>query len=74
MAHAPVVWHGSAQECLELLHALRQHCQCRRDGPRLVRPCSGHIMLAEDQRAIDGLVFMHRLAPRLLAEEFASAD
>jgi hypothetical protein len=27
-------------------------------------------MLARDQRAIDGLLFMRRMAPRLLAEEF----
>jgi hypothetical protein len=27
-------------------------------------------MLASDQRAIDGLLFMRRLAERLLAEEF----
>jgi len=27
-------------------------------------------MIAFDQRAIDGLVFMRRIAPRLLAEEF----
>jgi hypothetical protein len=28
-------------------------------------------MLTSDQRAIDGLVFMRRMAARLLAEEFA---
>jgi hypothetical protein len=28
-------------------------------------------MLARDQRAIDGLLFMRRMAARLLAEEFA---
>jgi hypothetical protein len=30
-------------------------------------------MLAYDQRAIDGLLFMRRLAARLLAEEFDAA-
>jgi hypothetical protein len=28
-------------------------------------------MLARDQRAVDGLLFMRRMAARLLAEEFA---
>jgi hypothetical protein len=27
-------------------------------------------MLVHDQRAVDGLLFMHRMAARLLAEEF----
>jgi hypothetical protein len=31
-------------------------------------------MLAHDQRAIDGLLFMRRLAVRLLAEEFDVVD
>ena len=55
---------------MSLLHAVRAHCQCPVEGGRTVATCSGHAMLARDQRAIDGLVFMRRIAARLLAEEF----
>ncbi len=63
-------WNGTADEALALLHALRAHCECRVDAGRTVAPCAAHTMIAFDQRAIDGLVFMRRIAPRLLAEEF----
>lgn len=68
-----ISWNGSTDEALALLHALREHCECRVDGGRTVEPCAGHTMLARDQRAIDGLLFMRRMAPRLLAEEFEVA-
>jgi hypothetical protein len=41
------------------------------DAGRTVATCAGHHMLARDQRAVDGLLFMRRMAPRLLAEEFS---
>jgi hypothetical protein len=31
-------------------------------------------MLAHDQRAVDGLLFMRRMAERLLAEEFQMSE
>ena len=65
-----VVWHGTQQECLELLYAVQQHCACRVQGERRLAVCAAHAMLAHDQRAVDGLLFMRRLAERLLAEEF----
>jgi hypothetical protein len=67
---ARVVWHGTSDECLQLLHAIRQHCACRVDAGLMLAPCSAHAMLARDQRAMDGLLFMRRMAERLLAEEF----
>jgi hypothetical protein len=65
-----VIWNGTTDEALALLHALRAHCECRIDEGRTVAPCAGHHMLARDQRAIDGLLFMRRMVARLLAEEF----
>ena len=66
-----IVWHGTRQESLELLHAVRQHCTCEVEQGRMVTTCPAHTMLARDQRAVDGLLFMRRMVARLLAEEFA---
>jgi hypothetical protein len=65
-----ISWNGTTEEALALLHALREHCECRVERGRTVAPCAGHIMLAREQRAVDGLLFMRRMAARLLAEEF----
>jgi hypothetical protein len=65
-----ISWNGTTDEALALLHALRAHCECRVDEGRTVSPCASHHMLARDQRAVDGLLFMRRMAARLLAEEF----
>ena len=64
------VWHGTAAEADELLRAVRQHCTCESEQGRMVRTCAAHSMLARDQRAVDGLLFMRRMVERLLAEEF----
>jgi len=68
-----ITWKGTSDEALALLHALREHCDCHVEQGRTLAPCEGHLMLASDQRAIDGLLFMRRMAPRLLAEEFELA-
>jgi hypothetical protein len=65
-----ITWNGSTDEALALLQALSAHCTCSTADGRIVAACAGHAMLAHDQRAIDGLVFMRRMAARLLAEEF----
>jgi hypothetical protein len=69
MAHR-ISWNGTTDEGLALLDALREHCTCAVDDGRTVTACPGHLMLAHDQRAVDGLLFMRRMAARLLAEEF----
>ena len=69
-----IIWNGTTDEALALLHALRANCECRVDAGRIVAPCSCHAMLAHDQRAVDGLLFMRRLAERLLAEEFQLSE
>jgi hypothetical protein len=65
-----ITWNGTTDEALALLHALRAHCECRVSEGRTVASCASHSMLARDQRAVDGLLFMRRMAPHLLAEEF----
>ncbi|MBV9598956.1 MAG: hypothetical protein JOZ87_19095 [Chloroflexi bacterium] len=65
-----IIWNGTTEEALALLHALRAHCECQVEDGRTIVPCGGHAMLVSDQRAIDGLLFMRRLAARLLTEEF----
>ena len=68
------VWHGTRQESLELLHAVRQHCACEVKAGVMVATCPAHAMLAHDQRAVDGLLFMRHMAERLLAEEFEMTE
>lgn len=70
MARHIITWNGTTEEALALLQALQAHCECRTCAGRTVAPCAVHAMLAHDQRAIDGLLFMRRTAARLLAEEF----
>jgi hypothetical protein len=70
----PITWNGTTDEALALLHALREHCTCTVSEGRTVAPCAGHQMLVHEQRAVDGLLFMRRMAVRLLAEEFAVAE
>ena len=65
-----IIWNGTTDEALALLHALSAHCACEVHDGRTVAACPAHLMLAYDQRAIDGLLFMRRMAERLLSEEF----
>jgi hypothetical protein len=65
-----IIWNGTTEEALALLQALQAHCECRIDVGRTVAPCAVHLMLTRDQRAIDGLLFMRRMAARLVAGEF----
>ncbi len=68
-----ITWNGTTDEALALLAALSQHCDCRIEQGRILTVCASHTMLANDQRAVDGLLFMRRMAERLLAEEFDAA-
>ena len=67
------IWHGTQEEALALQLILKNNCDCIYDqetGSR-VTTCAGHLMLAEDQHAIDHLLFVRRaLADRMLVEEF----
>jgi hypothetical protein len=69
----PAIWHGTDAEYRILLRIVAGYCSCRPEGIKIV-VCSPHQMLVEDQRAIDGLVFLRRLAGRLTAEEFGDGE
>ena len=62
-------WRGTASEQRDLLAALQRHCSCAYTQGRRTSVCAGHRMLVEDQRALDGLLFVRRLADRLRREE-----
>jgi hypothetical protein len=66
------VWHGTADERPDLELALGRYCTCAFDvlGRQLVSTCARHEMLWSDQRAMDGLLFLRRIAARLRDEEF----
>jgi hypothetical protein len=70
-----VVWHGTYQESVELLHAVSRHCACE-FGPGGVQlaMCESHRMLGESQRVLDGLLFARCMADRLRREEFGSVQ
>jgi hypothetical protein len=65
------LWHGTPRENLDLMRAVTSNCACEFGfmGMRL-RSCPAHLMLAEDQRALDGLLFGRRIATRLRDEEW----
>ena len=66
-----VYWHGSRQEASELLYAISAHCSCEStDRPARSERCAPHRMLVEDQRAVNGLLFVRKIAGRLLLEEW----
>jgi len=53
-----------------LIAAVQHNCECDLDGTEGSRiACSGHAMLATDQRALDGLLWNRHLVNRLLREE-----
>lgn len=66
-------WYGTREESRAFIDALTRHCACEY-GLRGVRQrtCGPHQMLAEDQRALDGLIFVRRLAERLRREEHSA--
>ena len=70
-----VLWHGTQQDSFELVNAIARNCTCEFGlmGVRL-STCSAHRMLVEDQRALDGLLFVRSLAERLQREEFSTEE
>ena len=65
------LWPRTDPEYLDLIRALNRYCGCefafmgRREST-----CSVHSMLAEDQRALNGLLFSRRIVARLRDEEW----
>jgi hypothetical protein len=65
-----VVWHGTLIEQLDLIAAVQHNCECRYDTMGQSRTaCVSHVMLASDQRALNGLLWNRCLAQRLLIGE-----
>jgi hypothetical protein len=71
------IWHGTPEECSALLRAI--NCFCAGEGREgdfrthgslreRLGACAAHSLLL-DQRALDGLLWMRRMAPRLVREE-----
>ena len=69
-----VSWHGTQQESFDLVNAITRNCTCELGlmGVRM-ETCGSHRMLMEDQRALNGLLFMRRMAERVRREEFWTA-
>lgn len=66
------IWHGTQNEGFALQEALRNNCACESsstDGTR-ISTCAPHHMFLTDQRALNGLVFMRRMADCLKRREF----
>jgi hypothetical protein len=66
-------WNGTQTEYLDLVRALIHNCACEFANGVLLSACPAHRMLAEDQRALNGLVFGRRIAGRLQHEEWLKA-
>ena len=67
------IWNGTHQESTDLAAAINRNCTCQYDlDEERTVTCSPHRMLTDDQRALDGLVFMRQIADRLRIEEFAA--
>src|SRR4051812_14079705 len=66
-------WHGTQAESFDLVKAVARNCACEFGvtGVR-VSTCPVHQMLIEDQRALNGLLFVRRMADRLRREEFST--
>lgn len=72
MARTATVFHGSSAESDDLIAALSHNCDCQKETPSgIVRiVCAAHRAAFEDQRFVDGVVFVRReLAVRLIREE-----
>ena len=68
------IWNGTHQELTDLAAAINRNCTCQCDlGEERTVTCSPHRMMTDDQRALDGLVFMRQIADRLRIEEFAAS-
>ena len=67
------IWNGTVAEARELGDILRRYCACGSDSTGRSGCCGPHSMLVSDQRALDGLLFVRRIAARLVQQEFDPA-
>src|SRR5882762_10304165 len=52
-----VIWRGTFTESQSLVDAVNRNCECEFGWGLRRAWCAAHRMLAEDQRALDGLLF-----------------
>lgn len=70
-----LIFHGSLEELFRLQVAMEHNCQLRQQAAMNhttamdAKLCPVH-GIAFDQRALDGLAWMHRFAGKLLSQEF----
>jgi hypothetical protein len=65
----PAAWPGTEDEWLEIERAVVHHCTCQPGAPQ--PRCSAHDLLVHDT-TLNRLLFAHRIAGRLEAEEFST--
>jgi hypothetical protein len=71
--HQRTYWHGTTQESIELVTAVQRNCACEyASGGHRTLTCVSHRMLLDDQRALNGLLFVRQIAPRLRMEELST--
>lgn len=64
------VWHGDEASLFDLLNAIAHNCGCKYShNGTLITVCGAHVMMATDQRALDGLLFARTMRARLVMEE-----
>ena len=73
MVAPQTLFYGTQEETIALVNAIARNCGCS-FGLMGVRTstCVPHEMLVNDQRALNGLLWMHRDAKRLRREEFST--
>jgi hypothetical protein len=69
--HQPI-WYGTQAEWELLVDAVSNNCRCEfAIGGARTSTCEPHRMLSDDQRALNGLLFVGRIREQLLDEEFS---
>jgi hypothetical protein len=68
---ADTVWHGTQAESIDLVNAIGRNCTCEFGAMNIrVSTCPPHAALTADQRWLDHLIFVKRIAERLRLEEW----
>jgi len=71
MAH--VVWYGTQLESELLVRAIANNCACELGLGGVRRTtCAAHRMLTDDQRALNGLLFVRSIGEQLQREEWGA--
>ena len=75
VARPQTFFHGSEIEASELEAAIRHNCECTfNDDGSMNDMCKPHRMMLDDQRALDGLLFMRKQVKKLREGEGIDQD